>query len=264
MFGWDPQYRDVGWAEDRLTRSAGNVVHKASQKRWFEDKVGAMVAEDIRAVVFDLDGVLADSEGLHILAWEEIAREYRLAEGRMPLHDWIGYPDTEIVKDVVREHGLSVSPEDLLEHKRRIFRRLIAKELKPIPGSVEALSGLDSIPLGLATSSSRSEAELMLQILGVKDRFHTIVTGNDVKRSKPEPDSYLLAVGRLGVPPEYCVAIEDSTAGVQSARQAGLVVLAVTNSLPADRLTAAHEVFASTAEAVGWIEARLRRTEAES
>jgi HAD superfamily hydrolase (TIGR01509 family) len=139
-----------------------------------------------------------------------------------------------------------------------IFRRLIAEKLKPIPGSVEALSELDSIPLGLATSSSRSEAELMLRILDVKDRFCTIVTSDDVKRSKPEPDSYLLAVGRLGVAPEYCVAIEDSASGVQSARQAGLVVLAVTNSLPAEKLTAAHEILASTAEAVDWIKTRLR------
>ena len=155
-------------------------------------------------------------------------------------------------------HGWEdISPEDLLEHKRRIFRRLIAEKLKPIPGSVEALTDLDSIPLGLATSSSRSEAELMLRILGVKDRFRTIVTSDDVKRSKPEPDSYRLAVRRLGVAPVCCVAIEDSAAGVQSARQAGLTVLAVTNSLPAEKLAAAHEIFASTAEAVGWIKARL-------
>ena len=212
---------------------------------------------DIRAVIFDLDGVLADSEGIHILAWEEIAREYRLSKDRLPLHDWIGYPDTEIVKDVVREHGLSVTPEDLLDQKRGIFRRLIAEKLEPIPGAIEALAALEPLPLGLATSSSRSEAELMLRILGITDRFRTVVTADEVTHSKPEPDSYLLAAEGLGIPPEYCVAIEDSSAGIQSARAAGMIVLAVTNSLPAERLTAANEIFDSTADAVRWIKSRL-------
>ena len=212
---------------------------------------------DIRAVIFDLDGVLADSEGIHILAWEEVARTYPLPGDRLPLHDWIGFPDTEIVKDVVREYRLAVSPEELLEHKRRIFRRLITEKLEPIPGSVEALSELDPLPLGVATSSSRSEAEPMLRILGIADRFRTVVTSDEVKHSKPEPDIYLLAAQRLGIATGYCVAIEDSTTGVQSARQAGMTVLAVTNSLPAERLTAAHEIFDSTVGAVGWIKARL-------
>ena len=212
---------------------------------------------DIRAVIFDLDGVLADSEGIHILAWEEIAREYRLSKDRLPLHDWIGYPDTEIVKDVVREHGLSVTPEDLLDQKRGIFRRLIAEKLEPIPGAIEALAALEPFPLGLATSSSRSEAELMLRILGITDRFRTVVTADEVTHSKPEPDSYLLAAEGLGIPPEYCVAIEDSSAGIQSARAAAMIVLAVTNSLPAERLTAANEIFDSTADAVRWIKSRL-------
>ena len=208
-------------------------------------------------MIFDLDGVLADSEGIHILAWEQIAREYRLSEDRLPLHDWIGYADTEIVKDVVRDHGLSVTPEDLLEHKRRIFRRLIAEQLEPIPCAVEALSELEPLPLGLATSSSRTEAELMLRILGITDRFRTVVTADEVKHSKPEPDSYLLAAEGLGITPEHCVAIEDSSSGVQSARAAGMIALAVTNSLPSERLTAADEIFDSTADAVRWIISRL-------
>jgi HAD superfamily hydrolase (TIGR01509 family) len=219
---------------------------------------------DIRAVVFDLDGVLADSEGLHILAWEEIAREYRLSGDHMPLHDWIGYPDTEIVQEVVRDYALSISPGELLEHKRRIYRRLVAERLTPIPGSLEALDQLDSIPLGLATSSSRSEVELMLRVLGIADRFRTIVTSDDVACSKPAPDTYRLAVKRLGVAPENCVAVEDSSTGMQSALRAGLTVLAVTNSLPEDKLQAAHRIFASTEQAVRWIKARLRSVETAS
>jgi HAD superfamily hydrolase (TIGR01509 family) len=212
---------------------------------------------NIRAVIFDLDGVLADSEGIHILAWKEIALEYHLREDHLPLRDWIGHPDREIVRKVVREHGLSVTPEDLLEHKRRVLRRLIVEDLKPIPGSIEALSELGSLPLGLATSSSRSEAELMLHILGITDRFRAVITGDEVQRFKPEPDSYLLAAERLGVAPEHCAAIEDSTSGVQSARQAGMTVLAVTSSLPAQRLTDAHRIFPSTPDAVRWIKQRI-------
>ena len=212
---------------------------------------------NIGAAIFDLDGVLADSEGIHTLAWEEIALEYRLPENGLPTHEWIGYSDTEIVKEVVREHGLPVTSEQLLEHKRRVYLRLVTEKLKPIPGSIEALSELDSLPLGLATSSSRSEAELTLRTLGIADRFSVVVTGDEVKHPKPSPDSYLLAAQRLDIAPQCCVAIEDSISGVRSARQAGMTVLAVTNSLPAERLTGAHQIFASTPEAVRWIRARL-------
>lgn len=217
-----------------------------------------MSSRRIQGVVFDLDGVLADSEGLHVRAWQGIAREFALPLDRLPLEEWVGHPDSQNVKDIVRTFGLNISPAQLLERKRRIFMRLVAGELRPFPGVVEALGRLDSLPLAVATSSARREAELMLQVIGLRERFRFVVTRDDVSRPKPSPEGYRLAADRLAAVPGCCVAVEDSAAGVEAARRAGLVVLAVSNSQAPEKLSAAHYLFPSTAAAIDWIEAAAR------
>lgn len=214
-----------------------------------------------RGVVFDLDGVLADSEGLHVEAWQETLQKLGVAWQQVPLQEWVGIPDVEIVKQAVVEYGIPLSPEALLERKREAFRALVSAKLEPFAGVGEALRSLDSLCLGLATASPRRETELMLSVMGLRELFPVTVTGDDVRHTKPHPETYLSAADRLGVEPERCLAVEDSPVGLKSALDAGLTALAVANTFAADRLRAARRVFSSTVDAVKWIrESACRRS----
>ena len=153
-----------------------------------------------RGVVLDLDGVVADSEPLHVQAWVEVLDGLGLGcetVGESTMRGWIGIPDVDIVGALVRELRLPLAPAELLERKRRAFRSLIPRALGSFAGVVERLKGWDGAPLGLATATPRREAELMLETLGVRRAFQAVVAGDEVSRPKPAPDGYRLAVERL-------------------------------------------------------------------
>jgi HAD superfamily hydrolase (TIGR01509 family) len=206
-----------------------------------------------QGVVFDLDGVLADSEGIHVEAWKLTLEQLKVPWEEVPLQEWVGIPDVEIVGQAVEEYRIPLSPADLLERKRSVFRSLIPRQLRPFAGVREELGTLDAMPLGLATASPRRETELMLGVMGLRALFSVTVTGDDVQHPKPHPETYLTAAARLGVAPRHCLAVEDSPVGLAAALAAGLTAVAVTNTFPLGELTGAHRVFASTVEAVRWI-----------
>jgi beta-phosphoglucomutase-like phosphatase (HAD superfamily) len=108
----------------------------------------------------------------------------------------------------------------------------------------------------MATATPRREAELMLETLGLRSLFRVLLTGDDVRDPKPAPDCYLLAASRLGLDPAGCAAVEDAPFGVRAARAAGLYVLGVTTSFPAERLGEAHRVFSTVPQAIRWLKAR--------
>jgi HAD superfamily hydrolase (TIGR01509 family) len=218
-----------------------------------------MVEPVFRGVVLDLDGVVADSEPLHVRAWVEVLGELGVGPetvGESAMRGWIGIPDVDIVAALVREHRLPISSPQLLERKRRAFRELIPQALGSFAGVAAELERWNGVPLALATATARREAELMLDTLGVRWVFRAVVTGDDVARPKPAPDCYRLAVERLGLAPADCAAVEDAPHGIRSAREAGLYVLAVSTSFPADALGEAHRVFPSVLEALAWLAAR--------
>ena len=214
----------------------------------------------LRAVVFDLDGVVADSEPLHVRAWVQVLDGLGVSVGQIgepSLAAWVGVPDVEIVGGLVERFGLPLGAEELLDRKRAAYRALIPGALTAFPGVREELASWDGVPLGMATATPRREAELMLATLGLSGRFRVLVTRDEVRRTKPAPDCYLLAASGLGLDPALCAAVEDAPYGVQAAREAGMHVLAVTTSYPAQRLGQAHRLFTTVPQAIRWLKARV-------
>jgi HAD superfamily hydrolase (TIGR01509 family) len=182
------------------------------------------------AVIFDLDGVLLDSEQRWNAAKEQVVRDAggswlddapRRMMG-MSSHEWAAY-----MRDELRV------PLDVEEINREVVRRMedgYASGLPLLPGALEAVRALAKRwPLGLASSSNRQIIDLFLDVAGVRDRFGAVISSEEVPRGKPAPDVYLATAEKLGVAPERCVAIEDSANGLRAAHGAGMTVIAVPN-----------------------------------
>jgi HAD superfamily hydrolase (TIGR01509 family) len=184
----------------------------------------------IEAVVFDLDGVLLDTEEL----WDEARRQ--LAEERgadwpedaqrammgMSSPEWSRY-----MHDVV---GLAEPPEEISTEVVRRLEDLYRERLPLVPGALEAVRRVGADwPLGIASSSNRPLIDLFLELTGTRDLFRATVSSEEVERGKPAADVYVEAARRLGAHPARCAAIEDSENGIRSASAAGLRVVAIPN-----------------------------------
>ncbi|MAZ44971.1 MAG: HAD family hydrolase [Legionellales bacterium] len=204
-------------------------------------------AREHKAVIFDMDGLLLDTENLYMQASQEILGQY----GKT--FDWdlkekiMGRPSTESAKVVVETLGVPLAPSDYLKIRQERLN-LLFQNAAAMPGAIALCQLLQSneIPHALATSSNR-------QLFELKTRPHqhwfqgftTIVTGDDpmIKRGKPSPDIFLLAAERLGIAPQHCIAFEDSPAGVTAAVEAGMTVIAVPDPrLNRSLIQSAHEI----------------------
>lgn len=213
----------------------------------------------IRAVVFDLDGVLISSEEVWDEVREGLARESGRRWGPTAQHDMMGMSTPEWTAYMRDTVGLAMSPDEI---EAEVVRRLVARyraALPLIPGAREAVIALAAcVPLGLASSSTRALIAVVLDLAGLTDAFTVTVSSEEVARGKPWPDVYLRALEQLGVDPSEAVAVEDSAAGIRAAAAAGVRVVAIPNALypPAeDVLALAGTVLASihelTPEALG-------------
>ncbi len=186
----------------------------------------------VAAVVFDLDGVLVDSEE----AWDEARRVLVARRGgtwrEEATRAMLGMSAPEWSRYVVEELGVPMAPEEV---DQAVVDELLAgygRRLPTLPGAREAVERIAAAyPLGLASSSNRRVIDVVLAELGVADRFGATVSSEEVGRGKPAPDVYLEAARRLGVDPRACVAIEDSENGIRSAHAAGMRVIATPNAV---------------------------------
>lgn len=183
----------------------------------------------IRAVVFDMDGVLLDSEPLHQIVVNDLLAEHGVQLTEELYSHYLGTTLEYTWEDLIRRFSL---PGDIAWWASRYSDAIIESYRQhsvPSPGAVELVEGLRArgIPLAVASSSRAGWVEVALNTLGVRAAFDVVVTGDMVTRSKPDPEIYLLAARRLEVDPRYCLAIEDAPKGVKSARSAGMTVVGV-------------------------------------
>jgi HAD superfamily hydrolase (TIGR01509 family) len=206
----------------------------------------------IAAVVFDLDGVILDTEELWDEVREGLARERGGRWSEQAQADMMGMSSTEWSRYMHEVIGLAERPEEI---NREVVRRMLdayADRLPLIDGAVDAVHRLASRwPLGLASSSNRELIERALELSELAPLFRATVSSEEVARGKPAPDVYLEAARRLNVPPESCAAIEDSANGIRSANSAGMRVVAIPNQAfppPDDVLATARAVLDSILE----------------
>jgi HAD superfamily hydrolase (TIGR01509 family) len=181
-------------------------------------------------VIFDLDGVLIDSESV----WNAARREIALANGgRWPddaQRAMMGMSSTEWSAYMHDELGVAMAPELISQAVVSRLERRYREQLPLLPGAREAVARLSRVwPLGLASSANRAIIDLVLDVAGLAERFAATVSSEEVGGGKPAPDVYVETARRLGADPSRCVAIEDSTNGIRSAAAAGMTVIAVPN-----------------------------------
>lgn len=188
-----------------------------------------MLKEPVEAALFDMDGLLLDTEALYIQAMQAAARRLDL---EMPLslcHAMVGVPGRECNLMIAEHYGEGFSIEVFRGHFSEHMRELLDERIPVKPGAVELLDFLEarSIRRAVATSAGRATAERHLGRAGLLDRFQALATRDDVAQAKPEPDVYLEAARRLGVAPERCLAFEDSNVGLAAAHAAGTMAFFV-------------------------------------
>lgn len=207
------------------------------------------------AVIFDMDGVLVDSEPLHARAFREtlVALGHEVTSGPDP-QDYVGRSDHELWEDFVRRHRPDLSVAQLMEQKRLRMLELLRQTQPWFPGAVRLVRRLHGrLPLGLASGSERPVIEAVLDGAGIRTCFAAVVSGLEVPRGKPAPDIFLRTAELLQVNPKSCWVVEDSLPGIRAARSAGMHVIAVCNTHPAEDLGEADRVTRDYEQIALWL-----------
>jgi beta-phosphoglucomutase len=193
------------------------------------------------AVIFDMDGVLLDSGAHHRDAWRQLLADLGVEPGPDFWRRTIGRPAEEAVVKLLDRPVGAEEAAALASRKREHYTRLAARGMQPVAGAPAfvALLAAEGVPRAVATSASRPDVESLLAEIGVRAHFDVIVTADDVRWGKPNPEVYLRAAEGLGLPPKGCLVFEDSVVGVHAARNAGMRVIGLTTAHTARELLAA-------------------------
>lgn len=198
----------------------------------------------IKGVVFDMDGVIVDSEPIHFDAWHDAAQipHYNLEDWKRL---YVGRGVFKIAQEIILRHNLKLTVDELVRIKVEKFCEIVEeKGVKRFDGIKELLQYIKdkNLPIAVASSSSKVEIHAVLDSLGIESFFETGVSSFEVENPKPAPDVYLKAVEGIGVNPQDAIAIEDTPTGVKSAKSAGLYTIAVMHTYKEEDLIEANKV----------------------
>jgi len=207
------------------------------------------VHSPLKAVIFDCDGILVDTEPLHYAAFQEVLQPLGLGfDYAHYMKRYIGFDDRDACREAFREGGRPLDGDRLsafMVAKEEALQRIIARGVPTFPGVVELVRELaaEGVPMAVASGALRHEVETFVRSLELQDAFPVIVAADEVQHSKPDPETYLKALSRVRehfgiseLPARCCVAIEDTPTGMRSARRAGLFVVGVAHSYALEQL----------------------------
>lgn len=193
------------------------------------------------AVIFDMDGVLVDSNPFHLAKWIGFLGERGIAFDREKLPGQIfGQRNDTVFRRFLGEHLSRAETRLMSEELEARFREVFRPHAKPLPGLRPLIDECvkAGISLGVASSAMRKNVEFVVEALGIAPYMQTVISGDEISRAKPDPEIYLLAAQRLGVEPSAAVAFEDSFVGIEAVHRAGMKCVAIASSFSVECLRA--------------------------
>ncbi|WP_196602905.1 HAD family hydrolase [Pectinatus frisingensis] len=187
----------------------------------------------MKAVIFDMDGVIVDSEAIHIKTKMQTLREYGINCTQQDCLPYFGRSSRAFFSDFITQAASSISLDEIVARKHQLFLEYIADNdaVHPVKGAIALIKDFHNrqVPLALASSSVRRNIEMFLKRFGIYDCFDVVMSGAELLHSKPNPEIYLLTAKKLGIKPQECAVIEDAEAGVTAAKRAGNYCVAYCN-----------------------------------
>ena len=211
------------------------------------------------ALIFDFDGVVVDSEPIHLIGFRQELEPLGIdLTTEAYYQNYLGYDDHDCFVAALGDHGQECSEEQIAQmtaSKSTFIQQAFAESIKPIAGVVSLINraAKADVPMGICSGGLRKEIELAARCIGVLELFSEIISAEDVRHGKPDPEGFRKTLAKMSektkreLASHRCVAIEDSPAGISAAKAAGMKVLAVTNSYPVEKLQQADRIVDSLA-----------------